>query len=84
MTDLWIFKESGFQDGKYVTQSDSNLSGSGYDNEISSLRIAGGEVEFFEGPQGQGESWTLGPGSYDTVELISLGIQDDSISSFYL
>ncbi|MDZ8091006.1 MAG: beta/gamma crystallin-related protein [Nostoc sp. DedQUE05] len=79
-----LFNDIDFRGEKLTTLGNPNRTyvGNDFNDQASSIKVAGGTWRFYTDANYKGDHWDLGPGEYPWVGLV--GIPNDSISSFEL
>ncbi|AKB54712.1 hypothetical protein A9239_04745 [Methanosarcina sp. A14] len=80
--EVIVYEHVNFGGESFDATSDQPSAGGNLNDKISSIKVKSGTWRFYEYINYGGRYWDFGPGEYASVE--SVGIPDDSISSFKL
>jgi hypothetical protein len=80
--EVIVYEHVNFGGESFDATSDQPSAGGNLNDKVSSIKVKSGTWRFYEYINYGGRYWDLGPGEYSSVE--SVGIPDDSISSFKL
>jgi hypothetical protein len=78
--EVLVYELNDFGGNSLDATDNQSYVGVQWDDKISSIKVKSGTWRFYEDINYGGRYWDLGPGEYSSVE--SVGIPDDSISSF--